>query len=193
MIAKEIEGNTKANLLLKVARRSASESINLTKEVKLLSRILSEQPVLHSIDVKSNIDAAIDIIKDLFPNKSIEVKKSINSHYLLASELFKMIFVNLLHNSVRLQGDKPIIEIESITERTNVIITISDHVPGIPDEMKSNLFKRFGIKGQKTRTGLGLSIVNALVEIYNGTIEVRDRVKGNHSLGAKFIMKFHHF
>jgi signal transduction histidine kinase len=69
-----------------------------------------------------------------------------------------------------------------------VRIEISDRGPGIPDTMKKDLFKRYGIKSQKTRTGLGLSIVKALVDRYNGSIMVSDRISGKPEEGVKFII-----
>ena len=58
-----------------------------------------------------------------------------------------------------------------------MIIVFSDTGIGIKEEDRENLFKDFvRIKNEKTRnitgSGLGLSIVKKVVELYNGTISV---------------------
>jgi signal transduction histidine kinase len=64
-------------------------------------------------------------------------------------------------------------------EKSDVIITVSDEGPGIPPEHLPHVFDRF-YKAENSRTqdgsggsGLGLSIVKAIVERHGGTVSVR--------------------
>ena len=45
------------------------------------------------------------------------------------------------------------------------------------------------MKGAKG-SGLGLSVVRALTELFNGSIGIEDRVKGDFSQGAVFVLRF---
>jgi two-component system nitrogen regulation sensor histidine kinase NtrY len=60
---------------------------------------------------------------------------------------------------------------------------ISDTGSGISPEDKSHLFEPY-FSTKKTGMGLGLSIVNAIVEDHYGSIRVQD----NHPQGTTFIV-----
>ncbi|MGE5403280.1 MAG: sensor histidine kinase, partial [Candidatus Doudnabacteria bacterium] len=67
--------------------------------------------------------------------------------------------------------------------------TVEDNGPGVPDDLKPKLFHRF--QRGKTKAhgkGLGLYLVRSLVESYEGKVWVEDRVKGDHSKGARFVV-----
>ncbi|MDH2443295.1 HAMP domain-containing sensor histidine kinase [Amnibacterium sp. CER49] len=61
-----------------------------------------------------------------------------------------------------------------------VTVLVKDTGPGIPPELQPNLFQRF-VRGDSSRqrrtgsTGLGLSIVNAVVEAHHGTVTVESQ------------------
>ena len=61
-------------------------------------------------------------------------------------------------------------------------------VPVQPDSMKHSLFTRAKRAGEAKHLGMGLSLVKVLLDRYQGTIEVKDRVEGDHKMGSKFIV-----
>ena len=69
-------------------------------------------------------------------------------------------------------------------------ISIGDNGPGIPDEDKSAVFYKFfrRFDNQDSR-GLGLHLVKTLVNRYNGTVWIEDRVIGRPSEGANIIVQ----
>jgi len=71
----------------------------------------------------------------------------------------------------------------------DAIISVADTGSGIPDELKTKVMDRHR-KGATSRSGsgLGLFIVNKLVERYGGTIGVTDRIPGHPEEGARFII-----
>jgi signal transduction histidine kinase len=89
----------------------------------------------------------------------------------------EIIFNNLVSNSVKYNkrgGKSEIIIDENDSE---VVMSFSDTGIGINEADKVELFSEFvRIKNEKTRnisgSGLGLSIVKKVVELYNGTIAV---------------------
>ncbi len=70
--------------------------------------------------------------------------------------------------------------------KKQLIIEVEDHGPGIADERKKDVFRRFyrEDKGRKDKNhyGLGLSIAKELAELHKGTIGLRDTLGG----GATF-------
>jgi signal transduction histidine kinase len=89
----------------------------------------------------------------------------------------EIVFNNLLSNAVKYNkfGGKAEITIDS--SDTDGIIVISDTGIGISNEDTENLFTEFvRIKSEKTKnitgSGLGLSIVKKVIEMYKGSIKV---------------------
>ena len=102
------------------------------------------------------------------------------------------IFNNLIGNSIKFGGSavKIWISVDS-TNPAFVVVEVADNGPGIPDDLKSVIFRRFSQSDrQNAGKGLGLYIVKTLLERYGGTISVNDRVAGDHSQGVVFRMTF---
>ena len=111
------------------------------------------------------------------------------------SDLLWDVFFNLVSNAIKhSRPERPVtvnVGAERVEqdERTYYRCTVEDDGPGVTDELKSKLFHRF--QRGKTRAhgkGLGLYLVRTLVEGYNGKVWVEDRVKGDHTKGARFVV-----
>lgn len=89
----------------------------------------------------------------------------------------EIIFNNLISNAVKYNKSGGKAEISIGDSESEAVITISDTGIGITKNDTENLFTEFvRIKNEKTRnisgSGLGLSIVKKVVELYYGTIDV---------------------
>jgi PAS domain S-box-containing protein len=105
----------------------------------------------------------------------------------IARILFEQIFTNLISNAVK-YNDKPIGKIECLYESLTGFhqFTIKDNGPGIAKEYHEKVFKVFQTieaRDKKESTGVGLSIVQKIVEEKGGTI----RIKSEEGEGASFI------
>ena len=73
-------------------------------------------------------------------------------------------------------------------EKGYLIFTISDNGPGIPEESRKEVFRRFyridSSRKDKQHFGLGLSIAREIVSLHGGTITVSETPGG----GATFTM-----
>ncbi len=84
---------------------------------------------------------------------------------------------NLVDNALKVSDQGMSIRIGAERDEDGWIVTVTDHGPGIPDEKLDNLFDRGTISGTMQRTsgfGLGLYLVDQLVRLLNGTIEIRE-------------------
>jgi two-component system phosphate regulon sensor histidine kinase PhoR len=93
------------------------------------------------------------------------------------------IFINLLENAVKYSKAGTEIKISLHKKNDSVILSVADNGPGIPDQEKENVFKRFyRIGSEETRTtkgtGLGLYIVQSLTEAHGWTVHISDREGG---------------
>jgi PAS domain S-box-containing protein len=93
------------------------------------------------------------------------------------------VLVNLLSNASKYGPDDAEIAIGATTDDGWVRVTVADRGPGIPSGYRKTLFRRFvppspGANDGQYGTGLGLSVVKAIVEAQGGQVGVDDRPKG---------------
>jgi signal transduction histidine kinase len=75
-------------------------------------------------------------------------------------------------------------------ESDNYKVAVQDNGPGIPDEIKGEIFDRMKRGPGNTKgSGLGLFIVKMLVEMYHGHVWIEDASNGNDGhKGCKFVV-----
>ncbi|WP_128693773.1 PAS domain-containing sensor histidine kinase [Methanoculleus taiwanensis] len=120
-----------------------------------------------------------------FPGASIQYE---DPHVeVLADALLPVIFTNLIGNAVKFGGADVRVTIRALERDGEVLVSVEDTGPGVPDEVKGKLFTRFerGM-GRGSGQGLGLFIVRTLVERYGGRVWIEDRVAGHPEQGAAF-------
>lgn len=105
----------------------------------------------------------------------------------LADPLLPTIFTNLIGNAMKHGGPGVGITIRVEEQDSEVLVSVEDTGPGIPDEVKEKLFTRFERgRAKGSGQGLGLFITRMLVTRYGGTIRVEDRIPGHPEQGAAF-------
>jgi two-component system sensor histidine kinase CpxA len=87
---------------------------------------------------------------------------------------------NLLRNAVKYAGEAGPVEIEAERMGREVILSISDHGPGVPEEALGQIFDPFyRVDVSRARetggTGLGLAIVKTCVESCGGRVSCQNR------------------
>jgi two-component system nitrogen regulation sensor histidine kinase NtrY len=98
----------------------------------------------------------------------------------------KRVMINLIKNSLAaIEKDGEIkIQTSYDLKLQMVRLEVSDNGCGITDEDKGRLFEPY-YSTKKSGTGLGLTIVNAIVADHNGYIRVRD----NEPKGTTFLIE----
>jgi len=96
------------------------------------------------------------------------------------AEKLERILLNLISNATKFTkpGDK--INVTLYDKDDHIIISVKDTGRGIPEEKLSQIFQRFKqvdplLSRSHEGSGIGLSIVKALVEMHEGTIEVKSK------------------
>lgn len=104
-------------------------------------------------------------------------------------ERLEQVFSILIDNAVGYSSSNTNIKITSFVKDKNIYFEFEDHGIGIPDYAKKNIFNRFyrvdSSRTDKKHFGLGLSIVQEIVNMHSGSIYLRDTLNG----GCTFIIK----
>ncbi|SNT65535.1 Signal transduction histidine kinase [Asanoa hainanensis] len=94
------------------------------------------------------------------------------------------VVVNLVDNAQRHGGGVVAVTVEP--GRDTVRIVVDDAGPGVPANLREQIFERFGrASGGSAGTGLGLALVAEEVRRHAGRVWVEDRPKG----GARFVVE----
>jgi signal transduction histidine kinase len=87
---------------------------------------------------------------------------------------------NLISNAIKFSFEGGQVAVRTVSENGNVILEVADHGIGIPAGQQQHLFQRF-FRGSNAAeraiqgTGIGLSIVKAIVDAHGGSIAVESR------------------
>ena len=152
--------------LLAITRIEGGQ-VHLTQNVELMDEVVSE--ALRHINRKS---------------KEHIIHVSSSEELILASidaKLIVQVIINLLDNAIKYTPPGSVIEIhtEKNKESHQVVVSVSDDGPGIPDDQKPHIFDMFysganKIADSRRSLGLGLSLCKSIVTAHGGTIWVTD-------------------
>lgn len=111
----------------------------------------------------------------------------------LDREQFQRVFENIINNTMKHNEQGGRIFVALFEESQSVDIIIGDDGCGIPDEMRESIFHPF-VVGEKARTqnngsGLGMSIVEKIVQLHGGTIQLLE--KGAYNLSTAYRITLH--
>jgi signal transduction histidine kinase len=123
-------------------------------------------------DVNINVHADQDIYVNADPN-DIEI-----------------VMNNLISNAVKYNKDKGTVDVYLEKKKDEIEMIFQDTGIGMNEDEKSKLFTEFfRVKSEKTKkisgSGLGLSIVKRIIDLYNGQI----RVDSKPDKGSTFFVK----
>jgi len=102
---------------------------------------------------------------------------TISGHY----DPLRRAFGNLLRNASEAMGGCGSIEIAVNRDGQGLVVTLADHGPGIPAELRQRVFEPY-FTTKDDGTGLGLALVRHTIETHGGTLTVSETPGG----GATF-------
>jgi two-component system sensor histidine kinase ChvG len=97
---------------------------------------------------------------------------------------------NLIDNAISFSPEHGMVVVSAEAGPRHVRLRVEDEGPGVPEENRGDVFKRFYSQRPETEdfgrhSGLGLSIAGAIVEAHGGTIRYDERPQG----GAAFTVE----
>ena len=123
------------------------------------------------------------MVQEVHRDAIIEIKLLTDREMLLLADpnLMEMAFMNLIENGAKYSNPPAHITITMDRDDKNITISVADKGIGIPDADQENIFQRFyTVNKARSRklggSGLGLSIVETVIEKHQGTISVKSQL-----------------
>jgi len=91
------------------------------------------------------------------------------------ANLIQFALANLLRNAAQYAGDHPSVDIKVFRKSEDIIITINDHGPGIPENIRKIIFERGRTDSEH---GLGLYLTKQIIAACRGSIDLVDSPVG---------------
>ncbi len=164
---------------------------NLLDQTRLESGAL--HPKLDWCDAHDLVNAALDGVRDSLGKHPFETAVSPDMPLFRADfALMEQVVANLILNAaLHTPAGTPIFLAAGVEhERRRIFFTVADRGPGLPEEMRERLFKKFQ-RGDAARAGglgLGLSIIRGFVAAQGGEIVAGENPGG----GAVFTVYLPH-
>lgn len=128
--------------------------------------------VLTDINLIESIETVITVYNHYFKHDIELIRNYIHQPQIKGyPDNLMQVWTNLIFNAIQAIGGKGRIVITTEQEGNYALVKIEDNGPGIPDEIKDKIFQPlFTTKPKGEGSGLGLSIVQKIVERHHGEI-----------------------
>jgi two-component system, NtrC family, sensor histidine kinase HydH len=150
---------------------------------------------LHPVQIAAILDRALDSVQTQLPDAKVRVERHYAAgvpHIMVDEQLCESVFANLIQNAYQAMsapgvgdGGEHVLRLsiarESSNGRAGVRIVVEDNGPGVPAELREQIFNPF-YTSKKDGVGLGLAIVAKIVDSHRGWIKLDD----TFSSGARF-------
>ena len=170
---------------LDVIRRQAEKMSALVKSLLEITRM--DQGTQKMSFEYADLSGLVGVVCEeqaLVQQKGIRIETTICPDVFCEIDVFLItrVLQNLLDNAVKFGRENGMVHIALDREPGGAAITVSDNGIGIAPDQLENIFKRFYQADESRRSqsgmGLGLSMVEQIVHLHGGTIDV------NSTLGA---------
>ncbi|MBU7577429.1 MAG: two-component sensor histidine kinase [Flavihumibacter sp.] len=182
----------KKDKLIRMTLQETNRLNTLTNNILISSQLEGGgyKLVKEDLDLSALISRLVMDFKQRFPDRNwiLEIPDSI--HLKADPLLIQILINNLLDNAVKYSPRSASVQVKLVQGTSSVEMSIADQGPGIPDEEKGKIFKRFyriGNESVRTTqgTGLGLYLCKKITTDHRGSIRVSD----NQPSGANFIVQ----
>jgi len=165
---------------LSLTRDGLEGGIEIIQKVRTLRE--AQEEGIKEVEIDSVISDAVDEVRGLTEGNDVEFDVECSGGCkVLAGSLLDRVFSNIFENAVQ-HSDCSKIRVREVMGEDEVNCKIEDNGKGIPDGKKDRIFDRGYTTDEERGLGLGMFLVEVLLETYAGSVEVKDSELG----GARF-------
>ena len=183
---KSIDANEKENFknYLKTIIKQIKQIENLVNEFSDFARM--PKPILQKCNIIEILENNISLLKEFDRGISIKLNCKNSELFLKCdTDQISRVFLNLIKNSIESIQEKSqkngeftkIIDIEIINKNDYITANITDNGNGFPKENIKNIIKPY-FTTKPDGSGLGLSIVNKIINDHNGSVKFNSNNNG---------------
>jgi len=151
------------------------------------------QPAVQ-FDMSDLIRKSADVFSGVAEESQIRLECELEPGVILTGHAGRMrqVINNLLDNGLKFTPPGGRVRISLHRAGLQLLMSVEDSGPGIPDEEKPRVFERFyQVDASRERdlvrgNGLGLSICKAVIEMHHGTITIRDAKPSGTCVDVRF-------
>ncbi len=174
---------TALQAVLGQAQRLEQLVLNILESSRIEARITGEESTI--VDVSSAAVKVVDEVVSARPDRVVHLLAPDHGCTVRGSSVWlERALANLVGNAVKYSPDAEPVDVTVGVVDGEVVVRVSDHGPGIPDDARERVFERFErLEGTATQagTGLGLYITRQLVRAMGGNVTV-DALPGGGSI-----------
>ncbi len=179
--------------LLSQAFNAVSQSVSLFNEMLLIEKLQHQQQSnsidIEMIHVRPIVESILETLYSEITAKSIEVEvvdegEDVAIH--ASAFWIERALFNLISNAVKYNTEHGFLRITFTSDKKRLRVSVADSGIGIKESEQDKVMQKFETSDatQKQGTGIGLALVQAVVDAHKGTLEF-DSVYGE---GTNFIM-----
>ncbi|MGN0404088.1 MAG: ATP-binding protein, partial [Bariatricus sp.] len=165
--------------ILKATRRLSDLIMNMLKLNKLEKQTIQSAPEKYDL-CRQICDCALQF-EDDWEKKNIELEVDIEEKLEIMADagLLELVWTNLLSNAVKFTPDGGKVTITEVSDQDSVTVSVDDTGCGMDAETRNRIFEKF-FQGDTSHSmegnGLGLSLVQRILQLSEGTISVESTV-----------------
>ncbi|MFO1242706.1 MAG: HAMP domain-containing sensor histidine kinase [Rickettsiales bacterium] len=158
---------------------------DLCDALLVISRAESRVEADHFSDIALSdiLDDVLDFYLPLAEEKQVAITSHVSPglHITGDRQLLTQAIANLLDNAIKFSPAKGSVMLKAVADNDTIILTIEDRGPGIPNAYHNKVKERF-FRLEESRTtpgtGIGLSVVDAILKLHNAEMSFRDKQPG---------------
>ncbi|MCY6960642.1 sensor histidine kinase [Clostridium brassicae] len=188
----DLQGNEELVWGLDVIEKEADRLTNMVEELLDFSKIIDKRVELNFRKIYLE-DFLNMVLRQMYPRAKglgilLELNISENAYKEVEIDInrLKQVFINILDNALKFTPKGGNVLIEAMKEDDRVRFSIEDNGIGIPKEHLNKVTEKFyKVDAKDCGNGIGLSVVNELVQLHGGNLEIQSE----YGKGTKVIIE----
>lgn len=153
-----------------------------------LAKLEAGEVALDSKDVSADeiVEDALLRAEPLLHDRGVEVEIQPSLPPLRVDpRLISQVIFTLVENAAKYSGSNGAIKVAVERDENNIRFAVNDEGPGIPAELRAQVFQKFFRAGLQPGFGVGLAIARGIVQAHGGTIRI-DEGPGGKGASVQF-------